>query len=390
MTTPTPLTLDDLATPALILDRSVLERNAARMGRRMTDLGVNLRPHMKTAKSVEVARIATAGHSGGVTVSTLAEARYLAERGLSDITWAVALSPQKIAAAAALQAEFGLDLKVLTDSVALAREIATQGPALPAQLPARLSVLIEVDCGGGRAGVTLDDPQLIEIAHILNDARNVSFEGVLTHAGQSYHCRSRDDIVAVAATERDTVVAAARALEAQGIACRTISAGSTPTAAQADHLDGLTEMRPGVYMFSDLTQAALGWGGHDDIAVTVLATVIGHRRDLGQILIDAGGLALSKDRGMDEHDAGVGMGLLRDKSGQNAIPGLYVADTHQEHGILRMNDGTAPPWDALPVGARVRVLPVHICMTAAAYDSYHVVADGGDAIIDEWSRARGW
>lgn len=386
MTEPKTLTLDDLATPSLILDRTRLERNAAFMSRRMADMGLRLRPHLKTAKSADVARLATAGHFGGITVSTLAEARYFAENGILDMVYAVALAPQKLDLVAALQREFGARITVLTDDPGVARAIAERAPALAAELP----VLMEVDCGGGRAGVTLDDPRLIEIAQILDAAENVSFEGVLTHAGQSYHCHSVAEIVEVAETERATVVAAADALKAAGIPCKTISGGSTPTAVQGRSFDGMTEMRPGVYVFSDLMQAALGWGDHGNIAVTVLASVIGHRHDLGQILIDAGGLALSKDRGMDHLDASVGMGLVCDRLGRQAIAGLYVDDTHQEHGILRMNNGAAPPYDDLPIGSRVRILPVHACMTAAGHDRYHVVADGDEVIVNEWPRAGGW
>jgi D-serine deaminase-like pyridoxal phosphate-dependent protein len=386
MTEKTALTLEYLATPSLILDRARLERNAAFMSRRMRDMGVRLRPHLKTAKSADVARIATAGHFGGITVSTLAEARYFAQNGILDIVYAVTLAPQKLSIVADLHAEFGVRVTVLTDDVGVARSIAERAAEMPAELP----VLLEIDCGGGRAGVTLDDPNLLEIGRILEAPANVSFEGVLTHAGQSYHCRSIAEITEVAAAERDAVVKAARALEAVGIACKTISGGATPTALQAANFDGMTEMRPGVYVFSDLMQTALGWGGHGDIAVSVLATVIGHRRDLGQILIDAGGLALSKDRGMDQIDPSVGMGLICDKLGQRLFAGLRVDDTHQEHGILRMNDGAEPPWDDLAIGARVRVLPVHVCMTAAAFERYHVVADADDVVIDEWTRARGW
>ncbi len=380
------LTLDDLATPSLILDRSRLEANAAIMSKRLADMGIRLRPHLKTAKSADVARIATAGHFGGITVSTLAEAKYFAQNGILDMVYAVALAPQKLAFVSVLQATYGARITVLVDSLDAARGIADLAPAMPDQLP----VLMEIDCGGGRAGVTLNDPNLIAIAKILHAAKNVSFEGVLTHAGQSYHCHSAAEIVAVAETERDTVVAAARMLEAAGVPCPVISGGSTPTAVHAANFDGMTEMRPGVYVFSDLMQAALGWGDHDTIVVTVLATVIGHRRDLGQILIDAGGLALSKDRGMDHIDPSVGMGLVFDKLARQAIAGLYVDDTHQEHGILRMNNGAEPPFDAIPIGERVRVLPVHVCMTAAAHDRYHVVANGDEVVIDEWVRAGGW
>ena len=380
------MTLDELPTPCLVLDRTRLKDNADRMAGRMTDLGVRLRPHMKTAKSADVAQLATAGHFGGITVSTVAEARYFAEHGFSDILYAVGLTPDKIDGLAAVRSQTGARVTAITDDPEAARAITEGAVSMDLVLPVR----VEADCGGGRAGIWPDDPRLVETAQILHEASHTELNGILTHAGQSYACRTIADIRAVAETERARAVQAATALKAAGLPCPEISVGSTPTAAHAEHLDGVTEMRPGVYMFSDLTQTELFWGSHENIAVSVLATVIGHRRDLGQILIDAGGLALSKDRSMDAFDPEIGYGLVCDRTGARLFEGVSIPDAHQEHGILRARTGGQIPFDDMPIGSRVRVLPVHACMTAAMYASYHVVEDCGEAVVAEWDRASGW
>ena len=374
--------LTDLETPSLILDRSRLAANIAAMSARMKRHGVDLRPHLKTAKSADVARLATAAHSGAITVSTLAEAAYFAEAGFRDITYAVGVTPAKLPRVAALCRD-GVRLAVVTDSVAVAREIARTPDCGPG-----IGVFIEIDCGLGRAGISADDEALIDIARALEGAAGL--RGVLTHAGQSYGCASIAEIEAVAEAERQAVVTAAERLRGAGIACPEVSVGSSPTARFGRGFADVTETRPGVYMFNDAFQAGLGCCRLDDVALTVLTTVIGQRRDLGILLIDAGGLALSKDRSTAGQAEDVGYGLVYDATGERRLEGLRVADVHQEHGLIKpVADGVPIPFDALPIGARLRIMPNHACMTAAAYDCYHVV-DGGDEIIAEWPRVNGW
>ena len=184
------------------------------------------------------------------------------------------------------------------------------------------------------------------------------------------------------------VVLASERLRAVGLPCEIVSAGSTPTAICAKSFEGITEMRPGVYSFFDLDQMALGVCEMEDIALSVAATVIGHNHAAQRILIDAGGLALSKDLSAGEFLEHAGYGLVCPLETTQPINGLYVESVHQEHGLIASALGE-PPYDALPVGARVRILPNHACMTAAAYTSYHVV-DGGQDVVDTWDRINGW
>lgn len=375
--------MDDLQTPALILDKARLAANTAAMTARARELGVDLRPHLKTAKSADVARSALAGNFGGITVATLVEAEYFFDNGFPDMTYAACVVPSKLDRVAALNAK-GADLKLITDSADVARAIVSHGKPH--------KVLIEIDCGEHRTGVPPDARELLEIAAILDSAGTVELAGVLTHAGHSYSCRTPGEIAAVAEEERAAVVMAAERIRAAGHPCPAVSAGSTPCVMFARDVSGLSEVRPGVYMFGDMFHAGLGTRKIDEIAITVLASVIAHRRDDNQLYIDAGGLALSKDRATAafEGDADIGYGLVCDAATARPIPGLKVAEVHQEHGLVTATNKVTPlPFDDLPIGAKVRVMPNHVCMTVAAYDAYNVI-DGGTEIIATWGRCTGW
>ena len=377
--------LSTLETPALILDRGALARNTSRMTERFRRLGVQLRPHTKTAKSVDVVRFALEGNFGGVTVSTLKEAEYFADHGITDITYAVSIIPDKLERVAALIRR-GVKLSVICDQVPVAEEVSRRA----VDLGIALDVLIELDSGERRAGVLAESEALIALGHALQELPGTRLQGVLTHAGQSYQGRSIAEIRQVAEYERTCATTAAERLRAAGLACPVVSIGSTPTATHGERFDGVTEVRCGVYMFCDVFQSEIASCSRDDIAVSVLATVIGHRPDMNSALIDAGALALSKDRstGAPGLPEDIGFGLVMDVHGERRIDHVTVGHVYQEHGML-VSDGPFP-FDQLPVGTRVRVLPNHACMTAAMYDAYHVVDGHGDRLVDTWSRINGW
>jgi D-serine deaminase-like pyridoxal phosphate-dependent protein len=370
--------LADLPTPCLILDRDKLERNLAIMSAAVRRNGVALRPHMKTAKSAEVARLATSGEAGGIAVSTLAEAEYFATAGFRDILYAVAIVPAKLDRAAALRSS-GVDLKLVTDDPETAAAIAAHARATGSDH----RVLVEVDCGEHRSGMDVASESLLAVGRTLGP----HYAGVMTHAGHSYNCRSLAEIEEVAETERATAVAAAERLRSIGLATPIVSVGSTPTALHARSLAGVTETRPGVYMFQDLFQTQIGSGTPESMAVTVLASVIGRRAAENRFLIDAGGMALSKDRSTASAPRDWGFGLVLDIRGERGFGDAMVERANQEHGIV---GAPAPlPFERLAVGTRVRVAPNHVCMTAAQYGRYHVIA-GGDAVVDIWERINGW
>lgn len=375
-------TIDELPTPALILDRAILRRNLKRMGDRMRDAGIALRPHLKTAKSVTIGRMAVEGHDGRITVSTLAEARYFAKGGFTDILYGVGVVPSKLAAVTELRRQ-GINLRVVIDNIAVARAIADA-----AKNGDTFSVFIEIDSGGGRAGLPYPElPDLIEIARVLQEAPNVELAGVMTHAGHSYHESTPEGIAAVAEQERQAIVGAAEKLRAAGMPCPIVSGGSTPTAMHSRDFSGITEMRPGVYVFNDLDQEFIGSCGAGDLALSVLASVIGHYPHRNQILIDAGALALSKDISAQEFQPKVGFGTIADPPAKD----MAVIACSQEHGFVASDDPI--PYGNLPIGSRVRVWPNHACITAAAYDRYYVIdsnLDGGKSVVDVYDRINGW
>lgn len=376
--------LDTITTPALVLERAIVESNTAAMADRAERLGVTLRPHLKTAKSARVAELAARGPKREITVSTLAEARYFADRGFRDITYAVSLVPSKVEVIASLAAR-GAIVRGITDSTDAALALAHAAERADVRLP----LLVEVDCGLHRGGIEPDADALVRTARVIHEAQSLELEGVLTHAGHAYGARDHDELRRIAREERDACVRAAEALTAARLPCPIRSVGSTPTACTIDHLEGVTEMRPGVYVFFDTFQQHLGICDPDDIAVTVVASVIGHMRDRGRLLVDAGGLALSKDVSPAAFDPAIGYGVVADIHGEPFEPRLVVREVHQEHGIVECDREGGIPFERLPVGSRVRVVPNHVCMTAAPYDRYHVVEQGTE-ITETWDRCGGW
>ena len=372
------MNLRALKTPALLLDRPRLLANLGRMAARARTLGVRLRPHMKTAKSAAVARLALDRGAQGIAVSTLAEAAYFLDHGIRDILYAVGLAPAKLDEIAGLAAR-GAEITIVTDNLPAARAIADH--------PAAHRVLIEVDTGDGRLGLDPADPELIALAYAVQATGRSRVQGVMTHAGQSYDARDLASVAKIAEGERAGAVLAAEKLRAAGFACPIVSVGSTPTAIHARDLTGATEMRPGVYMLGDLFQAGIGSCGLNDIAVSVLASVIGHRPKDNAVILDAGALALSKDRSTEKLVGGdLGFGQVGDLEGR-AMPGVTVVGVSQEHG--RVSAPTPLPFDAFPIGGRVRIWPNHACITAAGHDVYHVL-DGGTEVVAAWDRCRGW
>lgn len=374
--------LSDLSTPALLLDEARMTRNIARMQHHTDALGVRFRPHVKTSKCVEVARRQQAAGASAITVSTLKEAEQFFAAGFDDILYAVALAPAKLAQVLALRRR-GCRLALLVDSLDAAGAVA----AAARDSGIGLDCLIEIDTDGHRAGVRPDEPRLIEIGRTLHAAGALA--GVLAHAGSSYDLSAPDPLAALAEQERATAVAAADRLRAAGLPCPEVSVGSTPTALAARSLAGVTEVRAGVYVFFDLVMANVGVCAIDDIALSVLATVIGHQPDKGWIIVDAGWMAMSRDRGTQAQPTDHGYGAVCTPDG-TILPELWMRSANQEHGIVCRRDGRLID-DVVarhPVGSQLRVLPNHACATAAQHPAYAVLqADGG---IGHWERFYGW
>jgi D-serine deaminase-like pyridoxal phosphate-dependent protein len=373
----------DLRTPALLLDRDRLRANARRLSRRIGDLHGVLRPHVKTHKCIEVTRdILDAGNTSGITVSTLSEAAYFHAHGVSDILYAVGISPNKFAPAAAL-IEAGCDLKVTLDSAEMACALSAFGASRGVLFP----VMIELDTDGHRSGLVPEGEELLEVARLLAELPSVALYGLMTHAGESYACRTPESLLAIARQERDRSVAAAQRLIAAGLPCPAVSIGSTPTALSVDDLTGVSEVRAGVYATFDLVMAGIGVCEVSEIALSVLVTVTGHQRQKNWLITDGGWMALSRDRGTADQAQDFGYGLVADLA---SVPlPLRVVSANQEHGIVAPLESDQPlEFARYPIGSQLRVLPNHACATAAQFDRFHVLEGG--RFIGTWDRNRGW
>src|SRR5687767_8924139 len=372
------MNLETLKTPSLVLDLAKVKRNAERMSERIRQFGADLRPHVKTHKCIEVARIQTTGHSGAVTVSTLAEARVFAANGFSQITYAIPIESGKFDEA--IEISRGCELSLITDDI----DVPEQLNAAAKQANIVLNLFLKIDCGYHRCGVEPTTPEATEIPRRISNASNLRFAGILTHAGHSYNCQTRADVLALAKHERDVMAGFGEALRKEVGPVSIVSIGSTPTITQVDHLNGIDEVRPGNYIFFDAFQATLGSCSFEDCALTVLASVVHRDRGRRTVIIDAGAIALSKDRGPVALNPDCGYGRVLNLAGEDL--NLTVSEMSQEHSVVMVKDENT--FDRLRVGSRVRVLANHSCLTAAQHSYYNVLE--GENVVDHWKIHTGW
>jgi D-serine deaminase-like pyridoxal phosphate-dependent protein len=369
--------LDGLATPCLLLDLDIVERNLRHMAVRAADLGVALRPHVKTHKCTELAGRQRALGVSGITVSTLYEARVFADHGFDDITWAFPVILSRLAEVRDLASR--VTLRVVADSPEAVDALAgLAGSGGDSDRP--LHVWLKVDCGYHRAGVDPAAAESVLLAERIARSPGLIFDGILSHSGHAYHGGSREEIATIAEEERAVMTGFAARLGAAGIAVPAVSVGSTPAMSAVAHLDGVTEARPGNYVFFDFTQVALGSCAVRDCGVTVLASVVSHRPGEERSIVDAGALALSKDTGPESSEGRpetVGE-IYDDYAAGTLRSDARLVSLSQEHGIVN---------SPLAVGSRVRILPNHSCLTVACFDEYQVVRGG--EVVDRWKIWRG-
>jgi len=357
--------LKEIPTPAFLVDLPLLRRNLEFMKARAQQLGVKLRPHTKTHKTREIAGMQV-DDSRAITVSTLAEAEFYLEDGFTDILYAVPLFPGKIRRAADLIRR-GADMKIIIDNPAM---IDSLEKGLPAILKP-LKTMIKIDCGYERAGLPADSESALRMALKIEESKKLEFEGILTHAGHSYAAKNREEIMKAAIEEKESLNFFSRKLKSSGIPCPLTSIGSTPTSTHADDLEGISEIRPGCYVFLDKFQADIGTSPIENCAATIMAGIIGTYPDRNQVLLDAGALALDQPRTF---------GLIREN------PDMFVSSLSQEHGIVT----SRKPIDftRFRIGDRLSVIPNHCCLAAALFPEYHVVE--GEKVTGIWKPAKGW
>jgi D-serine deaminase-like pyridoxal phosphate-dependent protein len=359
----------DVETPALLLYRDVMERNLTRMADRTRRLGVWLRPHIKTHKCLELGRRQVAHGAQGITVSSLFEAEAFTRGGFTDLTWAFPLDPTHIPHVQRI-AERGVTLRVILDDLDTAKALAGSG----------LHVWLKVDCGYHRAGVDPSSRYALEVARELGGERGILFDGILSHSGHAYRTRNKQEAAQVAEQEHQVMAWFAELLRKDGLPVRGVSVGSTPAIVAAESLSGVTEARPGNYIFYDRTMVLIGCCEPRDVAVTVLATVVSHQPGASHFVVDAGALSLSKDLGPTH------LGLEPAFGEVKGHPELKVASVSQEHGVIRAAAAAAIEGK-FKVGQQVEIIPNHSCLTEAHFDEY-VVIEGG-RVMDRWHIERG-
>ncbi len=376
----------ELATPCLLVEASILQRNLARAMALATQAGVVLRPHVKTHKCPDLARRQQEAGATGFTAATVGEAAALLEAGFDDIFLAYPVVDEvRLRELLALMrprtspgtsngnhADEGMEnrLAVALDHPDQARFLDEAARRAGLTIPIRL----EVDCGHHRCGLP-PGPELVALARLIDGLPGLTLEGVFTHAGHAYGATSPEALAAIGRQEGEAVVTAARMLREAGIPVPIVSVGSTPTMTVSPFVSGVTEMRPGNYVFHDAMQVMLKVCTWEDCALTVLATVIGVYPD--RLVIDAGSKAIGLDRGAHGLSQLTGYGRFINH------PDWVLARLSEEHGVI---DLPAGPGDVRP-GDQVRFVPNHACAAVNLHPVLNVVEGG--RLVAAWPiRAR--
>src|SRR5258706_844825 len=350
--------IEDLDPPAVLIDLSRLEKNIARMAEKSRAAGVALRPHCKTHKLPEVARLQLQAGAAGVTLAKVGEAEVFAAQGIDDIFLAYPIvGATKARRLLALPER--VKLAVGADSVEGARTLAEAFDAAGRTL----DVMLKIDTGFHRAGVLPKDARAL--AQRLAELRGLRLRGIFTHAGQGYGCDTSEALTSVGHHEGDTMAGVAAELRDAGLACDVVSVGSTPTALHAMR-PGVTEARPGTYVYYDASEVSLGVCSLDDCPISVLPTLLSMPA-ADRAVLDAGSKTLSNDP-LRPHAGGHGWIVGR----QSRLQRLS-----EEHGVVGVVAG-----ETFAVGERVRVIPNHACVVSNLLDSVYAVRDG--KVVAEW------
>jgi D-serine deaminase-like pyridoxal phosphate-dependent protein len=358
--------VDDLATPAVLVDLDVLEKNIGSMAARAREAGVRLRPHAKTHKCPEIGRLQRAAGAWGLSLAKVGEAEVFVAAGCDDVFVAYpVVGEDKGRRLLALSDRARLAVGV--DSVEGARTLAE-----PFHAAGRtLDVLLKVDVGYGRVGVPPE--RAADVARRVDGLPGLRLRGLFTHAGHAYLAETREAVDDVARLEAERLVATAEELRAAGLAIEEVSVGSTPTAARAMRAAGVTECRPGNYVFHDASQVGLGTCGLEDCALTVVATVVSVPAS-DRAVVDAGSKTLSSDP-LRPRPGGYGQLLGR---------ASRIERLSEEHGVVAVAEG-----ESFHVGERVRLLPNHACVVANLHDRLVGVSGGRvEAVLAVAARGR--
>jgi D-serine deaminase-like pyridoxal phosphate-dependent protein len=358
--------------PTLVVDRRRAVRNIERMAGRAAEMGVSFRPHFKTHQCRAVGGWFRDCGVAAITVSSVRMARYFADDGWSDITIAMPLNVRELDAVAQLAER--VRLGVLVDSI---ETVA----ALAGAVDAGLRVWMKIDTGYGRAGIAWDNEERLSgVTRAVLESPGVEFAGILTHNGLTYRARDRDGVLRAHETAMARLRIARDLVSPLAAGECAVSIGDTPAASVVDELPGVDEVRPGNFVFHDLTQAAIGSCSPDDVAVAVACPVVGVYPERRTVLLYGGAVHLSLDSLEGEGEA---------KTYGSAVPGwpdevsasTAIVSLSQEHGVMAVPPGGA---NAFRRGQVVPVLPVHSCLTCDLYPAYLTLEGGRLETIRGW------
>ncbi len=366
--------IDGITTPALLIDRTKLLRNIVMMQKKAKKGKVTLRPHIKTHKCLEIAKLQYEHGASGITVSTPAEAQVFIAGGFTDVTLAYPVIPDKFPYLLELTEKASITLLVDHPSMVSALE------AYFSAAKKSVNVLLKIDCGYHRCGVDTTQPAALQLAQLIDSAPHINFKGILTHAGHAYKASSSDELAHITYNEQKVMVDFAAKLRDAGLPPEVVSIGSTPTAMATKHfMKGITEMRPGNYVFFDATQVALGSCKISDCALTVLTSLVSVHSNY--IITDAGATTLSKDLGATHVVPQIEYGLVfADYLLGEVNTNLRIETLSQEHGkIQKMGRELDVDYS---IGQQLRILPNHSCLTANLFDKYYLVEK--EEVVGVW------
>jgi len=357
-----------VATPGLVLDLGILDRNLDEMASIAHSAGVELFPHAKTHRMAEVGLRQIAHGADGLCLAKLGEAEAFAAAGIKRLFVANPIvGNDKAERALALSRQ--VDLVMATDSVAAAESIG----AVFAAAGETARMMLAIDSGLGREGV--DAEQAPDVAAAIHAIPGIELIGIYTHEGTTYGATDEPDLAVRARAAGTFMVEVAKSIRARGVPLPIVSLGASASAREVAHVEGVTQIRPGIYAFNDVGQIALGNATLDTTAIRVIATVVSHP-DPERACIDAGSKSLSTDLvpASAHRDEFPGHGLI-----VNA-PGWVIDKMSEEHGWLRWHGQGAPI--PLPVGMRLEIVPNHVCMAFAMLRRASIVDQG--KIVDIW------
>ncbi len=353
-------------TPYIALDLQKLGNNINEMQEKADKAEVILRPHAKTHKSVSIARMQIKAGAKGLTVAKPDEAITFIKNGISPIMLCYPIiSEEKICTLLTIADTHAAEILFVLDSL----HGFTVLDKVTGQLNKTVKAYMEIDTGLHRCGLLPEDKTLIELARRITSSKHIEFAGITSHAGHSYSAKNREQAQSIAEDERKILLNVKNRLAALKIPTKEICIGSTPTLWTQENFEGLTEIKPGNYVFNDLTQKNIGVVSWDQLALTIVTTVVSVNDTY--MIVDAGSKSLTSDIGAHGTQGTQGYGLaFKQNDDPDDHSGLTVEKLSEEHGWINHKG------NPLPIGTTLTIYPNHACPVINLFDEIHIFENG--------------